>query len=374
MKNKSIVVLMTLLVAFSILMASCAAPTPEVVTVQETVVVEKEVVETVVVEKEVMVEPEGEFDYVAALKGKKLASILSGPVNDGGWNTNAYLGLINARDKFQMDIAYTESVKVEDAEQILRDYAEAGYDIVMAHGYEYADQIAAVAREYPDVKFIQTNGAEGGIDNLYTVTLSAGEGGYFMGRLACELTKTKKIQWIIAEQFPIMDHHVLMAKQACEDLGMTDIEWSESYVGSWGDPAKVKELTKAALEQGADILITVADAGDPGAIEAIQEEYDKGNTDIYYISWSKDRNNLAPEFAIGGWEEMVDQEVEYVLKQIAEGNPGGHFSIGLLEGANRINPFYGLVPAEVEQDIVDLERQYLDDPASIPNLVVRTDL
>ena len=44
MKNKSIVVLMTLAVAFSILMASCAAPQPEVVTVQETVVVEKEVV------------------------------------------------------------------------------------------------------------------------------------------------------------------------------------------------------------------------------------------------------------------------------------------------------------------------------------------
>jgi len=376
MKNKSIVILMTLLVAFSILLASCAAPEPQVVTVKETVVVEKEVevVETVVVEKEVMVEAEAEFDYVAALKGKKMAAVLSGPVNDGGWNTNAYLGLIGARDNFLLDVAYTESVKVEDAEQILRDYAEAGYDIVMAHGYEYADQIAAVAKEYPDVKFIQTNGSEGGIDNLYTVTLSAGEGGYFMGRLACQLTKANKVQWIIGTQFPIMDHHILMAKQACEDIGRGDVEWGEAYVGSWGDAAKVKELTKAAIEQGADVFLTVTDAGDPGAIEAIMEEREKGNTDIQYISWSKDRNNLAPELAIGGWEEMVDKEVEYVLKLIAEGQPGGHFSIGLLEGGNKINPFYGLVPPEIEKDIVDLERQYLEDPSSIPNLVVRKDL
>ena len=321
-----------------------------------------------------MVEAEGDFDYVGALKGKKMAAILSGPVNDGGWNTNAYLGLVGARDNFLIDIAYTESVKVEDAEQILRDYAEAGYDIVMAHGYEYADQIIAVANEYPDVHFIQTNGAAGDIENLYTVTLSAGEGGYFMGRLACQITEVNKAQWIIGTSFPIMDHHILMAKQACEDIGRGDVEWGEAYVGSWVDPAKTKELTKAAIEQGVDTFILVTDSGDPGAIEAIQEEYDSGNTSIKYISWVKDRNNLAPDFAIGGWNENVDKEVEYVLKLIAEGKPGGHFSVGLLEGANKINPFYGLVPAEVEKDIVDLERQYLEDPTSIPNLVVRKDL
>ena len=373
MKNKSILFLMSLLIVFSVVLASCAAPEPEVieVEVEKTVVVEVE--KEVVVEKEVEVAAE-EFDYAAVLGGKKMAGILSGPVNDGGWNTNAYLALVSARDTYGMDIAYTEHTKVEDAEQIMRDYADAGYDIIMAHGYEYADQIMAVAKEYPELTFLHTNGAADDQENLYTVTLSAGEGGYFMGRLACQITEVGKAQWIIGTSFPIMDHHILMAKQACEDIGLGDVEWTDVYAGSWNDPAKVKELTKAAIEAGIDTFIVVTDAGDVGAIEAVQEEYDAGNTSINYISWVKDRNNLAPDFAIGGWNENVDKEVDYILRLIAEGQPGGHFSVGLLEGANTINPFYGLVPAEVEQDIIDLERQYFADPSSIENLVVRKDL
>ncbi|MEA4908772.1 MAG: hypothetical protein VB089_14190, partial [Anaerolineaceae bacterium] len=58
----------------------------------------------------------------------------------------------------------------------------------------------------------------------------------------------------------------------------------------------------------------------------------------------------------------------------AAGQPGGHFSVGLAEGAVYMNPFYGLVPAEVENDIVSLEKAYIEDPAAVPNLVVRKDL
>lgn len=310
----------------------------------------------------------------SSLQGKKLAGILPGPVNDGGWNGNAYAALVNARDKYQMDLAYTENTKVEDAEQIMRDYADAGYDVIMAHGNEYADQVIAVAKEYPNVAFIQTNGAADDLENLYTVTFSAGEGGYFMGRLACQITKTDKVMFIIGTDYPIIDHHIKMSRVACADIGRSDVEIIPTFIGSWNDPAKAKELTKAGLEQGVDVVISCADAGDTGVIEAVREAYDAGNTELRYISWSKDRNSLAPDFAIGGWEEDISAEVDDVMQKIAAGEKGGHFALGLLDGANVIRPFYGLVSPEVEQDIFNLERQYLNDPASIPNLVVRTDL
>jgi basic membrane protein A len=372
MKYKSIVAILTLLVAFTLVLSACAAPAPQVVEVEKTVVVEKEVevVSTVVVEKEVVAET---FDASTVLGGMKMAAVLSGPVNDAGWNTNAYLALTEARDNYGIDIAYTESVKVEDAAQVMRDYAEAGYTIIMAHGYEYADQAIEVAKEYPDIKFIHTNGVASDIPNLYTVGFSVGEGGYFMGWLACKISQSGKVGFIIGTQFPAVEHQVKMARAACADTG-SNAEVVDTYVGSWADPAKTKELAKAAIEQGTDVIIMLADAGDTGGIEAAKEAYDAGNTNLRIISWVKDKNYLGPEFVLGGWSENVALEVDTMLQLIAQNQPGGHFALGMQENVVYTNPMYGLVPQEVELEFVDMVQKYLADPSSLPSLEVRKDL
>ncbi len=352
MKIRLTFVVLALVVVVSLLVTACGKPTPVLETTQA---------------------PSASGASPLVGTHKKVAGVFPGPVNDAGWTTSAYLGLINLRDKYGYEIAYTENVKVEDAEQVIREYAEAGYDIIFAHGFEYADPIKKVALEYPKLKFIHNNGSEGGVANLYTITFSAGEGGYFMGRLACQITKSGKVAYIAGTEFPILSHHIAMSRQACQDIGKSNVEVIESYVGSWADPAKAKELAAAAIEQGVDVLILEADAGDPGTVEAAKEAAAAGKY-IRVISWVKDKNYLAPDIVIGGWDERVSRLMEYATEQAVAGKPGGHFAIGLKEGAVGLNPFYGLVPLEVENDIVNTLKKYMEDPKSLPNLVVRTDL
>ncbi|NMC53600.1 MAG: BMP family ABC transporter substrate-binding protein [Chloroflexi bacterium] len=347
MNQNKRVVLLALLTISTLVLSACAAPQPPAA--------------------ETPAAPQ------SGLSGMKMAAVLSGPVNDGGWNTNAYQALTEARDKYGLEIAYTEYVKVEDAAQVMRDYADAGFQIIMAHGNEYSDQISEVAREYPDLYFIQTNGSEAGISNLYTVGFAIGEGGYLMGWLACKISQTGKVAFIIGEQYPAVQYQAQMVGQACADLGL-QAEVLETYVGSWTDPTKTKELTKAALEQGADVIILMADSGDSGAIEAVREAYAAGNTSLRIISWVKDKNNLAPEFVLGGWTEDVAREIDATLQLIAAGKPGGHFAFGLAEGVVYPNPMYGLVPAEIESEFNQLLQDYLQDPSIFPNLEVRRDL
>lgn len=363
MKSRFLLTLLALTVALALLFTGCQQPTPEP---------EEPDVEAT--------EPPEEMPVDAGLAGspligthKKVAAVLPGPVNDAGWTTSAYLGLVNLRDEYGYEIAYTEHVAVADAEQVMREYAEAGYEIIIAHGFEYADPIYAVAQEYPDIDFIHNNGSADDLDNLYTITFSAGEGGYFMGRLACQITKSGKVAYIAGTEFPILSHHIKMSRQACEDIDKGDVEVIESYVGSWADPAKAKELAAAAIEQGVDVLILEADAGDPGTVEAALEAHENGEY-IRVISWVKDKNYLAPDIVIGGWDERVTRLIEYATELAVTDQPGGHFAIGLNEEAVGLNPFYGLVPEEVENDIVTLLREYKEDPANVPNLEVRTDL
>jgi basic membrane protein A and related proteins len=363
--KKNAVVLLSLLLALAVMLSACATPAPA----------PERIIETVIVEKEVAVEHEDPVEIAKAfLKGKKICAVLPGPVNDAGWNTLAYMGLVNLRDNFGMEIAYRERTKAEEAAALMREYAESGCNIIQAHGFEYYDQLNQVALEYPDIQFMQLSRCDGQEPNLIGLCYSTGEGGYFIGRMAGQITKTGKVAFVVGQKYPNMDWQPTMAQQAVDDLGL-DVVVEEHEVGSWDDPAKAKELTKALLEQDFDVIVLLADASDLGTVEAIKEARDAGK-DVMAIAWVKDKNYLGPEFIIGGWEERSHKQMEYAAIQYAlAGKPVGKgFPLGIKDGVAALNPVYGLIPPEVEKDVFDLYYGYIADPTSIPNLRVRTDL
>ena len=91
-----------------------------------------------------------------------------------------------------------------------------------------------------------------------------------------------------------MDWQPTMGQVAADDLKAEgkismDVTVEEKEVGSWDDPAKAKEIATALIEQGFDVIVGIADAGDVGTIEAVKEARAAGK-EVWFISWVKDRN------------------------------------------------------------------------------------
>ncbi|MFQ9702449.1 MAG: BMP family ABC transporter substrate-binding protein [Enterocloster clostridioformis] len=63
------------------------------------------------------------------------------------------------------EVTYTENLTPDDIEAAFADYAASGYDVVIGHGYEFGDPAVDVAEQYPDTKFIVTEG-EVSADNV----------------------------------------------------------------------------------------------------------------------------------------------------------------------------------------------------------------
>jgi basic membrane protein A and related proteins len=386
--KKTTVVLVSLLLTATMILTACAPATPAVVPtpqiIIQTQIVEKPVVSTVIVQNTVVVQatvaPDQMTTAKAFLKGKKFCAVLGGAVNDGGWNQVAYKGMINLRDNFGMTIQYHESTQVQDAPGVMRSYADAGCNVILGHGSEYLDAVNAVSKEYPNIQFMQLSRCAGQAPNVIGMCYSTGEGGYFIGLLAGQVTKTGKIAYVVGTKYPNMDWHPTMTQQAVKDLKTNgvinmDVTVTENEVGSWNDTAKAKELTTALIAQGYDVIIMIADAADAGSIQAIKEARAAGKQ-VMGISWSADKNYLGPSFVIGGWDEKSDYEIQYAVVQYAlAGKPIGQgYPLGIRDGANALNPMYGLVPAAIENYVVDALNKYLADPKAFPNLVVRTDL
>jgi basic membrane protein A len=389
--KKTTGVLISLLLAVTMILTACApaapaapAVVPTAQVVIQTQIVEKPVVSTVIVQNTVVVQATAAPDQMATakafLKNKKFCAVLSGAVNDGGWNESAYMGMINLRDNYGMTFEYHESTAVQDAPGVMRAYADAGCNIILGHGSQYQDAVNTVSKEYPNVQFMQLSRCAGQDPNVIGMCYSTGEGGYFMGLLAGQITKTGKIAFTVGTKYPNEDWQPTMMQQAVKDLKTngvitTDVTVTENEVGSWDDTAKAKELATALIAEGYDVLILSADAADNGTIEAIKEARAAGKQ-VWGISFVSDENYKGPSFIIGGWAEKSDFEIEYAAIQYAlAGKPiGKGFPLGIKDGANAINPMYGLVPLTVEKYVLDALNKYLADPKAFPNLVVRTDL
>ncbi len=285
----------------------------------------------------------------AAKPALKAALLLSGPINDGGWNTDAYNGLMKLKEK-GYETAYTENVTQADQESILRDYAKKGFNLIIGHGFEYGDALTAVAKDFSDVRFLQIGGASTNGTNLASGEFRLGQLSYILAGVAARTTKSNKIGFVGAQEIPTIQAEVDTIKEQAPKVNPA-VSVTVAYTGSWVDINKGKEAALAQINTGVDVIIGIGDACDAGAIQACQE---KG---IKFIGWSGDLNTLAPDIVLTSGVQSVSTIIDGVGQNILEGKfVAEHKVYGVEEGIEFLGTFSPTVDAAVkEQALKDQE-------------------
>ncbi len=275
----------------------------------------------------------------------KAAMVMSGPINDGGWNTSAYEGLLQLRDKLGFQIAYSDEVAQADQINTLRNYAKKGYDIVFGHGFEYGDALKQVAAEYPNVKFYQIGGDVLG-PNLGSGDFGLGELSYLAGKLAAKYTKTNKIGFVGAESIPTMLAEVNQLRKTIAQFNPA-ATFTVAYTGSWDDVVKGKEAGMAQINNGVDIIVAIGDACDTGVIQAAKEK------NVYVIGWSGDLNSMAPNTVLTSGVQSVPALVMIQGKALKTGTwkPESK-TFGIEDGPEYLGTWSPVVPAALKNEIM----------------------
>lgn len=323
LKSRKLTFVIAMVLVVSLLMAGCAKPAPA--TAEPT--------------------PAAEPEKTTL----KAAMLLSGPINDGGWNTDAYNGLLKLKD-MGYEIVYTENVQQADQESIIRGYAKQGFNLIIGHGFEYGDTLAKVATDFPDAKFLQIGGAATNGKNLASGEFKLGELSYIVGGIAARTTKSNKVGFVGAMEIPTIQAEVetIMAQVPAVNPKATV---TVAYTGSWTDINKGKEAALAQINNGVDVIIGIGDACDAGAIQACQE---KG---VKFIGWSGDLNSLAPELVLTSGVQSVSGIVEGIGKDIMDNKfIPEHKVYGVKEGKQYLGTFSASIdPAVKEQALKDQE-------------------
>ncbi|MDF2673894.1 MAG: basic rane lipoprotein [Clostridiales bacterium] len=204
----------------------------------------------------------------------KVAVLLPGSINDGGWSTMGYESAKAAADAIGAEFSYTETKSPQDSIDALTDYGERGFNIVFCHSYDYQDACAKVAGDYPDTQFI-TSGGTTKTENITPIYMKSEQAAYLLGVMAAKMSTTKKVGVIGSEEIPSISKTLKGFAQGVSDTDPS-VETRLTYLGTSTDVGKGREATIALINNGCDFIFASANAAAQGVFQAVDENKDKG--------------------------------------------------------------------------------------------------
>ncbi len=307
---------------------------------------------------------------VRAAEGQIAVVYATGGLGDKSFNDAAHEGILRAEEELNIEFDQAEPSAVAEYETFLNRFASMGrYDLIISIGFDQADALTTVAEQYPDQKFALVD-AVVEKPNVASFVYAEKERGFLMGVAAAMMTtKTedpminsdKKIGVIGGMKIPLIDENIAGYIAGAHYVD-PDIEVMHSYVGSWADPAKGKELTVSMIENGVDVVWGAAGRSGLGVINAAKEN------DVYAIGADSDQGHLAPENVLTNGMKFVDNTVYRAIEQALNDELTTGINVLGIE-KNGLGYTESLLPESVVEELEEVKTEIIEGEVEIPTKI-----
>src|ERR687892_168755 len=118
----------------------------------------------------------------------RIALLTDALFSDAGWGAFGYNAAQALHTKYGYEVDFKDNVSIANIEPTLRQYADLGYDLLIAQGYEWGEPAVKVGLDYPNTKFVVFTGLSNS-SNVASIYPMQQEATYLLG-LAAMMSKT----------------------------------------------------------------------------------------------------------------------------------------------------------------------------------------
>jgi basic membrane protein A len=275
------------------------------------------------------------FAAVLGISGASAADIKAAVVFDigGKFDKSFNEGVYNGAEKFKAETKQTyadfEVTNETQFEQAHRRFAQRGQDPIVAVGFNQANPVEKVAKEFPKVRFTLIDGVVK-LPNVQSVLFKEHEGSFLVGMLAAMASKTGKIGFIGGMDIPLIRKFACGYEQGIKYANKS-AELIQNMTGTtpaaWNDPARGGELAKSQFARGVDVIYAAAGGTGTGVLQAA-----KDNAKLA-IGVDSNQNHLHPGTMLTSMVKRVDLATYNSFKTAMDGKwEAGMTILGLKEG------------------------------------------
>jgi basic membrane protein A len=257
---------------------------------------------------------------------------------DKSFNDGAYIGAMRAARELGARVRFVEPGEGSDREAGLRLLAAEGMDLVIGVGFIFTDDLTALAKEYPNVRFAGVDyavatDAKGNVvqppPNLAALKFREEQGSYLVGALAALVGTSKKVGFVGGMDIPLI--HKFEAGYRAGVLHVCpDCQVIAQYAGvtpeAFRNPGRGKELALSQYQSGANVIFHASGSTGLGVFEAARA------TGKMAIGVDADQYQEAPGFILTSMVKGVDAAVFDAIKSVKDDAfRGGIRQFGLKE-------------------------------------------
>ena len=306
----------------------------------------------------------------------KIVNLINGNLGDKSFFDSAAHGMDLVKAEFGDDVMVKTVEMTYDEtkwEPTLLDAADEDWDIIIVGTWQMTEMLQDVAAEYPDKKFIIYDTAVDyslGLENVYSILYSQNEASFVAGAMAAAITSS---DMPLANDEPVIGFLGGMDIPVINDFLVGYIEGARyvdpgtkvaiSYIGSFSDSAKGKEMALAQYNLGADIGYNVAGQAGLGQLDAAKD------VNRYAIGVDSDQAAIFAETDMAKADlittsvlKRVDMSLLRAVEMHVDGTcPYGRAeTLGFAEegvGIAKNDIYTGLVPSDIRALVDEVEQK-----------------
>jgi simple sugar transport system substrate-binding protein len=281
----------------------------------------------------------------------KVAFVYVAPIGDLGWTWAHDEGRLMIEEEFgdKVETAFIENVpEGPEAERVIRDFAQKGFDLILTTSFGYMDPTITVAQEFPEIWFVHISGFKTA-DNVSTVFGRMYQPRYLSGLVAGAATKSNTVGYVAAFPIPEVIRGINSFALGVREVN-PEAEVRVVWTNTWFGPPEEKEAAEALLAEGADVIAQHQDTTEPQKAAA-----DAGAVSIGYDSdMSSFVGDTVLTSPVWNWgTKYVD-----IVREVMDGTYSTEsYWGGLDDSVVALAPFSGQVPEDIKTLVA--ERQEL---------------
>ena len=248
---------------------------------------------------------------------------------DKSFNEGVYAGAEKFKSETKIGYAEFEVTNETQFEQAHRRFAQRGQNPIIGVGFNQANAVEKVAKEFPKVQFTIIDGVVK-LPNVQSVLFNEHEGSFLVGFLAAMASKTGKVGFVGGMDIPLIRKFACGYEQGIK-YANPKAELIQNMTGTtpaaWNDPARGGELAKGQFDRGVDVIYAAAGATGNGVLQAAK---DRGKLAIGVDS---NQNHLHPGTMLTSMVKRIDLATYDSFKHAMDGKwEAGMSILGLKEG------------------------------------------
>jgi len=299
----------------------------------------------------------------------RIAVVTDALFSDKGWGESSLNAARAIESKYGFEVVTEDNIPIANIESTLKRYAEAGYDLIIAHGVQWGDPALRVGKQYHGVKIVVFTGLVQS-ENVASIFPQQQQGSFLLGAIAGMMTQTNVIGYVGGEEYPNVVNIFEGYKQGARAAN-PDVKIIGTYLNDWDNPAKGKEAATAIIRQNVDVIFHVADSSGQGVIESAREN------GVFALGAVQDQNSLAPDTVLSSFVLDVDKAYGQAVNSTLAGSfrgeirkPGIEAEKGAAgDGIVYLASFHDLdseVPTSVKSKLQEITNDLLEGRIIVP--------